>query len=382
MTRDPDVVRALDPLDIELEVRVPPPPARRRGWLPRRHAALGLSPVLAPALVFVPLGYLVGPSGLSVVNASVLGYLDPVVSVTLAALGSFAGLAARDVFRRPRLVALSAVEAGVTLLVVTGVIASLVSPWGIPMALPPLLLALCLGLGASPSSAPAPAVDHPAARVADLDDLVPILGAAILVAAVAPGPSAWLLLAMTAAIGLSVGIVAALLLRDKQPAAERVVVVVGLLLLLGGAAAYAAVSPLAAGFVAGAWWRWRARRVGEVVLADLQRLHHPLVVLLLIVAGASSALTAEVLWLSAALVLSRLLGKLAGGWLGSRLAGGLAPADFGLLLLPPGVFGLAVVLNAHQVLGPGAMGAALTATAVSTVVFDVVGLAFPHEDAP
>ncbi len=348
----------------------------------RRHAALGLNPVTAPAVVFLPLGYLLGPAGLGLITAPVLGYLDPVVSVALATLGSFAGLASGDAIARPRLAALSAVEAGTTLLVVTGVTAALLSAWGIPTVLPPVLLALCLGLAASPSSAPALSADHSAARVADLDDLVPILGAAVLLALVAESAGAWLLLGVTVATGLSAGVVAALLLRDGQPPGERVVVVVGLLLLIGGAAAYAAVSPLAAGFVAGAWWRWRARHAGEVVLADLERLHHPLVVLLLIAAGASSAFSREALWLSAALVLSRLLGKLGGGWMASRAAGGVAPADFGLLLLPPGVFGLAVVLNARQVLGPAALTAALTATAAATVVFELVGLVAPHEDTP
>lgn len=347
----------------------------------RRHAALGLNPVTAPAVLFLPLGYLLGPAGLGLLNAPVLGHLDPVVSIALAALGSFAGLASGDVIAHPRLAALSAVEAGITLLVVTGVAVALLSAWGIPTVLPPLLLALCLGLAASPSSAPALSAGHPAARVADLDDLVPILGAAVLLAVVAEA-GAWLLLGVTTAIGLSAGVVAALLLRDGQPPGERVVVVVGLLLLMGGAAAYAGVSPLAAGFVAGAWWRWRARHAGEVVLADLERLHHPLVVLLLIAAGAASAFSREALWLLAALVLSRLLGKLGGGWVASRLAGSVAPADFGLLLLPPGVFGLAVVLNARQVLGPAALTAALTATAAATVVFELVGLAAPHEDAP
>ncbi len=381
MTADREAPGGLDPLDIEIEERVPPPPPRR-SWLPRRRHALGLNPVAAPAVVYVPLGYLAGPAGLGLVSASAIGYLDPVVSVALAALGTFAGLAAGDLLRHARLAAVSVVEAGVTLLLVTAVVASLLYAWGVTTALPPLIVALCLGLGASPSSAPVPALEHPAAKVADLDDLVPILGAAGLLAAIGPGPAAWRLLLTTAAIGVSVGIVAALLLRDGQPPSERVVVVVGLLFLLGGGAAYAAVSPLAAGFAAGAWWRWRARHAGEVILADLRRMHHPLVVLFLIVAGASTVLSTQAIWLSAALILSRLLGKLAGSWLGSRVAGGLAPAGFGLLLLPPGVFGLAVVLNAQQVLGAGAMTAVLSATAVSTVVFEVVGLTAPHEGEP
>jgi len=60
----------------------------------RTHAALGLRPVTAPVMVFVPIGVVLGPQLLDVLSAEVLGHLDVVVSIALATLGVFIGIAA------------------------------------------------------------------------------------------------------------------------------------------------------------------------------------------------------------------------------------------------------------------------------------------------
>jgi hypothetical protein len=52
----------------------------------RTSAALGLPAVLAPAMVFVPLGVLLGPWGTNVLDARVVGHLEPVVSILLEPL--------------------------------------------------------------------------------------------------------------------------------------------------------------------------------------------------------------------------------------------------------------------------------------------------------
>jgi hypothetical protein len=62
----------------------------------RTSVALGLPPVPAPAMVFVPVGVLLGPWGTSVLDARVIGHLEPVVSILLATFGVLAGLALRD----------------------------------------------------------------------------------------------------------------------------------------------------------------------------------------------------------------------------------------------------------------------------------------------
>ena len=59
----------------------------------RTRAALGLAPVVAPAVLFVPIGAALGPSFANVLTPVALGYLDAVVTVALAVLGIFVGLA-------------------------------------------------------------------------------------------------------------------------------------------------------------------------------------------------------------------------------------------------------------------------------------------------
>ena len=58
----------------------------------RVGAALGLRSGIAPAIVYVPLGYLLGPARLNVLSPAVLGHLDFVLWLALATLGVFAGL--------------------------------------------------------------------------------------------------------------------------------------------------------------------------------------------------------------------------------------------------------------------------------------------------
>ena len=55
------------------------------------------------------------------------------------------------------------------------------------------------------------------------------------------------------------------------------------------------------------------------------------------------------IWLFAPYVVFRTTGKLAGGWLASRLAPEVAPSDLGAYLIPPGVIGIAFALNVLQV---------------------------------
>ena len=62
--------------------------------------------------------------------------------------------------------------------------------------------------------------------------------------------------------------------------------VLGALSLAGGAAAYLRVSPLAVGLVAGVFWTVAPGRADRIVHDDLRKVQHPLVVLLLVTAGA------------------------------------------------------------------------------------------------
>src|SRR5690606_3442729 len=155
----------------------------------RTRAALGLRPLAAPVMVFIPLGVALGPGVLGVLSAPALAYLDIVISIALATLGVFIGIAAgRDILAAGRLLAAATVEAGITILVVFGSTLALLYAWAVPLDVTYVLSALALAVCASASAAPTSdasensVASHIAVRVADLDDVLPIvIGGIVLV---------------------------------------------------------------------------------------------------------------------------------------------------------------------------------------------------------
>lgn len=322
----------------------------------RTRAALGLRPLTAPVMVFLPLGVLLGPEMLGIVSDTALAHLDVVVSVALSTLGVFIGLAAGREGRQARtLFAAATIEACTTILIVGAAVFLLLSIWGVPMDLPYMLVALALGLCAAASAAPATELEDQsdgqvAARVADLDDVVPIvLGGFILVLAGPPARSPIEGAALTVAIGLAIGFAGWLLIERAQGPAERGVFVLGSVALLGGAAAYLGLSPLLTGMAAGWLWVVLPGRCDLLMSGELRKVQHPLVVLLLLTAGAELRPGIIGVWLLAPYLVFRLAGKLVGGWAASRLASDVAPSDLGAYLITPGVIGIAFALNLQQV---------------------------------
>jgi hypothetical protein len=374
----------VDALDGQLPPAETLPPLARFTGPFRTRAALGLEAAPAPALLFVPAGFVLGPRALGVLGADALAFLDVAVSVGLAALGIFIGLAL-DLRHRGgrRLLAAASAEALVTLSVVASAMLFLIGRWQMPLDVSPVIAALVLGVSAAASSASAAErrsdpVQPLATRIADLDDVLPlVLGAYALALVGQPDPAAaaWLT-AATAAAGLAVGAAGWLLFEEASGPAERGVFVLGAVVLLGGSAAYLGQSALFAGMLAGLAWRLAPGRADRIIRDDLRRIQHPLVVLLLLVAGASLAPSRAALWLLAPLVLFRLAGKLLGGWAASRLAPGrTTPADLGAYLVPPGVIGIGFALAFHQ-FQPSPTGAAiLTATAIAALAGELLAVA-------
>ena len=60
--------------------------------LPKRIAALGLRASAMPSMIYVLVGFILGPQLLDILSSEILGHLDPAVSIGLAALGVFVGL--------------------------------------------------------------------------------------------------------------------------------------------------------------------------------------------------------------------------------------------------------------------------------------------------
>ena len=99
----------------------------------------------------------------------------------------------------------------------------------------------------------------------------------------------WLVL-QSCAIALLVAAVGWLLLMRSSSGTERRVFVIAVLLLLGGAADYLSLSAALSGLVAGLALRWTEGALRHAVLRDIQYVHHPLLVMLLVFIGATAAL--------------------------------------------------------------------------------------------
>jgi hypothetical protein len=379
-----------DPLDRALPRRPAPAGVGRLDLLFRTRGALGLSATAVPALVFVPLGILLGPHALNVLTAGVLAHLDAVVSVALATLGIFVGLALDLRSARERRLFLAAdVESLVTIGIVAGAVFVLLGTWQAPLDTSELAIALALGIAASASSGGTVAAGgnvfhHLASHIAELDDVMPIVAAGFVIIALQGGDLATVvrLTMLTALVGLLIAAAGWLLFEQAHDVPEQGVFVVGAVGLLGGTAAYLSLSPLLAGMVAGMFWRVAPGRAAQILNDTLRKIQHPLIVLLLLVSGASLEWSRLAIWLLAPFVLFRITGQLVGARVAMRLAAPLAAADLGVYLLPPGVIGIAFALNVQQVATPLTGSALLTAVTVGSLACELLALLeLPRQEA-
>jgi hypothetical protein len=155
----------------------------------------------------------------------------------------------------------------------------------------------------------------------------------------------------SALLALMVAVAAWLLLSRPVPENEGRIFGVAALLLVGGLADYLSLSALLSGLVAGAFWRRVAGRAGDSLRRDVGHLQHPLVALMLLVAGAETRFTGIMLALGLAYVVLRVVGKLAGARL-VRLAPPARAAGLGAQLVTPGIFGIALAISIARAAGP------------------------------
>jgi hypothetical protein len=109
------------------------------------------------------------------------------------------------------------------------------------------------------------------------------------------------------------------------------------------------------------------------VARELRKVQRPLIVLLMIIAGAALVPTTIGVWLCAPYVVFRFAGKILGGWTATRLARGLAPSDLGSHLIPPGVIGIAFALNLQQVAHEAAT-ALVFAVAIGAIACEILAV--------
>ena len=339
----------------------------------------------APVGLLLTAGIAFGPRGINLLSPATLPFLDPVVPVALAALSVLVGLGVGGRADR-RVFGAACLVAAVTMIVVSaGFAVAILGPMS-SMAPPASTLILISGICAATSlTLPAGNPLEPrgtASRVIELGVLLPIVAGGLTLAWLHTGSSAGAALLVAQACGVTVALAAAgwLLLTRASSETEERVFAVSALLLVGGVADALSLSALFGGLVAGVFWRYAGRHPRETIGRDVLFVQHPLVVLVLLVAGARADLSSASLALGVGYVVLRVVGLLAGGTMARHVAGGNAPRDLGLYVLPPGVFGVAFALNAVSIVGADA-SMLLAAVVVGTIGSELVAPLFPPRRA-
>jgi hypothetical protein len=341
--------------------------------------------VIAPLLL---LGIALGPQGIRLLSPEVIAFVDPAVPVALGALGALLGLSAGTPRAGDRrLFAAAAVETIVTAALTGGAFVALLSFLTPAASLPPWLLpamvAVCAvtSLAVSTGSPAAPGDD--AGRVIELGALLAVIaGGVLLAAAREPSLAAVLSLALQTSLATVVLAASAWLLVSQATSdtAERVFTVAALL-LVGGAADYLSLSALLGGLLAGMLWQAAGGPARERLRRDALYVQRPLLVLVLVIAGARAEITPATIGLGIGYAFLRGSGRIAGGWIAGRIAAPAAPAELGLRLLPPGVLGVAFAMNGVREYGSD-ISALLTVVVIGTCASDLLArLARPAEVA-
>ena len=187
------------------------------------------------------LGIAAGPHGLNLLSPSVLLLLDPLIVMALGMLGVFIGLAI-DMHPHP----------------------------GSPKPV-------------AASAATAPAV-------------LALLGGIVMAALLEASPVAQVVTALgIAGVAIVVAYAGWLLVGQADSDREQQVFVIGSLLLIGGGAAYTSLSAVFAGLLAGIVWSSGGDLARARIVQHLDYFQHPLLVVMLLVAGASITFSLEAL---------------------------------------------------------------------------------------
>lgn len=327
--------------------RLPAAPAER-SW--EQRLARAWSAGALPAVLLPMIAVALGPQGLAVIGSGVVSLLDPAVPVALATVGALAALQFSTLgVNRTRITIAAALESALTAAAVAAGLYSMGPMIGLS-GTTLLVIAAAAGLCAAASSSLASAEPARSARaesvVRDADFLLPALGGALLVAWLQePTPmAAALLFGKSVAASVLVALAGVLLASSTESRGEQRVLGMAVVLLLGGIADTLGLSALISGLAAGVVWRASGSAVREAVTPVLSYVQHPLLVILLLVAGMRVQITPALLAVTATYVLLRLAAKL----VGSAVAAGITRRPVTALatnLISPGVMGIALALT-------------------------------------
>lgn len=310
-------------------------------------------------------GVAAGPHGLNVLSPAVLSFFEPGTAMALAMLGVFVGLSFDPHGRiTPRAIAASVLRisivtppVGFAVFAVMAYLEVATNPWWVL----PVVLGACAAVSEM-------------ATDANTDDVLMIVAAAIIIGVLREpeAVSVVRMMAALAAIAAMVAVAGWLLVGQTNLEAEQHVFVVGSLLLAGGAAAYLGLSALLAGLVAGTAWNL-AGNVGRArITRDLYYFQHPLVVLVLVAAGAYSTVSIDAVALAAVFIAVRAIARPVGGALSRLLTPGDTPRES---LIAAGLVGLAIGMDVFRVAEDTELaGMILGAVVVATIGTGVFGM--------
>ncbi|QRN92976.1 sodium:proton exchanger [Archangium violaceum] len=347
-----------------------------------------LAQLAASGLLFLACGAVLGPGSLGVLSGSDLTALRPVLALGVGVAGVIIG-----VNLEPRLLRLLPREVYVAALAHAGtaflwVALPLAGPLLFTMNLSPeaaVGAAALLGAAASLSSGHFAVLGYRSGRmdrrrglsVALLTMLDDVVGLGVLVLALVFGaavnPLAGLGLVLLALLlGMACGALLSFLMHGLNDQGELMAVLLGGVALVSGAAAYLRISALLAGVACGATLALVGGRAVERAARVLGRFERPAYLLLVFLVGAHVQARDMMAWaLLPGFLGLRFLGKVLGGSIAQRIAGGTLalPPRLGYALIAQG--GLALCLVAEYLsLVPGPLSQRVFDVVVAGAVFN------------
>jgi Kef-type K+ transport system membrane component KefB len=335
---------------------------------------LGISQMITAGFPFVVLGWIARTPAVGLLNDQLLSELSPLLRVGLGCIGFVAGFRLATSIRPSPALLRTAAFATVVPFACVAILSGLLLLW-ISGDAPstalrdPVFLrdALILGTAGAMTgklsrdvfrSSRTDALLNPILR---LEELVGVVALAVIAAYFRPGVAvtwqlpgtAWLLL--TLGLGVSLGLIAYLVLNRPQDGPEFVLLTLGLIGFCAGTAGYLRLSPIVIAFIAGTFLALLPDLARQRLSEALRRVERPIYLLSLIVVGALWQIDD---WRGWALVPvftgARLLGKRVGIGLVPRFAGQdlTAEQSRALTIAPIGPLAVAIVVNA-QLLYPG-----------------------------
>ncbi len=348
----------------------------------------------ASGIPYILTGVMLGPRGFNVLNDAILEALHPLISLGLGWVGFLFGIQLqwRNIRRFPgNYVLFTSLQSLGSLVIIMGILgAGLkwlgVEPW---RALEFAVVLAIIGSMTAPMALARLMISHKLRGKlvhliqfsSSLDafwGIVLIGGFFIVKQSILPSgitiPWVWLVIVL--GLGISIGLSFVFLMRVRFESEELLLLILGLIIFVSGIGFYLHLSPIFLTMIVGmvvAQFPLPARRLSRVLLFA----EKPVYLMMLIFAGAwwnvqaATQVVVIVLFL-----LARLLGKLGGGWLASRLVavGFPVPGHVGVPLLAFGGTSLAVAFN-YLLFNPNVMGdLVISATIIGIVVFDELAM--------